>query len=96
MAIYSDLEAEGLLIPHHGGRLPILGALLDRVRPRLAAISAGAGNAYGHPAPETLEALAERGIRVLRTDRHGAIRLSFWPWGVRVETVRREPRAEGR
>lgn len=96
LAVYPDLEADGLLVPHHGARLPVLGALLDQVRPRLAAISAGAGNPYGHPAAETVEALAERQIRILRTDRHGAIRISFWPWGVRVKTVRPESWTAGR
>ena len=36
-------------------------------------ISVGADNDYGHPAPETVRALASTGARVLRTDRDGAL-----------------------
>jgi competence protein ComEC len=36
-------------------------------------ISVGAGNDYGHPAPETVSALAGTGERVLRTDRDGSV-----------------------
>ena len=36
-------------------------------------ISVGADNDYGHPAPETVGALASTGERVLRTDRDGSV-----------------------
>jgi competence protein ComEC len=35
----------------------------------------GAGNRYGHPAPEVLARLAARGVHVHRTDREGTITL---------------------
>ena len=41
--------------------------------PSYAIISAGAGNAYGHPAQQTLTRLQEAGAEVLRTDLQGAI-----------------------
>jgi competence protein ComEC len=40
---------------------------------RFAVISVGADNDYGHPAPETVSALASTDARVLRTDRDGSI-----------------------
>jgi hypothetical protein len=40
-----------------------------------AIISAGEQNPYGHPSPALLERLEESGIRVLRTDRDGAVRV---------------------
>lgn len=40
-----------LKVAHHGSADPGLPALLDRLRPRVAGIEVGAGNAYGHPAP---------------------------------------------
>ncbi|NBU38924.1 MAG: hypothetical protein EBS32_11960 [Actinobacteria bacterium] len=46
---------------------------LDAVAPRLAIASVGAGNRYGHPAPETLGALLARGIPALRTDLEGTV-----------------------
>ncbi|MHB0928965.1 MAG: ComEC/Rec2 family competence protein [Candidatus Nanopelagicales bacterium] len=61
-----------LKVPHHGSRYQDP-SFLDRVHPALALISVGAGNDYGHPAPATIDALRQRGVRILRTDLHGAI-----------------------
>ncbi|MCL2733910.1 MAG: hypothetical protein FWE15_28350, partial [Actinomycetia bacterium] len=44
-----------------------------RVRPRLALISVGAGNRYGHPSPRTVETLRALGAVVLRTDTDGPV-----------------------
>jgi competence protein ComEC len=46
---------------------------LGRVKPQIALISAGEENPYGHPSREVLERLERAGVRVLRTDRDGAI-----------------------
>ncbi|EFE69568.1 predicted protein [Streptomyces viridosporus ATCC 14672] len=46
---------------------------MRRAAPRLALISSGEGNPYGHPAPNTLAALRAGGAAVLRTDRDGAL-----------------------
>jgi competence protein ComEC len=62
-----------LKVAHHGSEDPGLGALLDRVRPRLAVISVGAGNPYGHPAPATLADLAAHDVPTLRTDDDGTV-----------------------
>ncbi|MFJ6511835.1 ComEC/Rec2 family competence protein [Streptomyces sp. NPDC091406] len=69
-------EASGpvdvLKVAHHGSAFQDAG-LLHSVRPRLALISCGADNPYGHPSPRTLDALAAAGARVLRTDTDGPI-----------------------
>jgi len=64
-----------LKVAHHGSEDTGLDALLDRTTPRLALISVGAGNPYGHPAPGTLARLAQHGVQTLRTDRRGTIEL---------------------
>jgi competence protein ComEC len=64
-----------LEVAHHGSDDPSLPALLRTLRPRLAVISVGADNTYGHPAPSTLAALAAAGVPVRRTDRDGEIRV---------------------
>ena len=57
---------------HHGSRYQDL-AFMSALHPRISIISVGAGNTYGHPAVQTLEALARLGSEVLRTDIDGAI-----------------------
>jgi competence protein ComEC len=64
-----------LKVAHHGSEDPGLGALLDRTTPRLAVISVGIDNPYGHPAAGTLAELIQHGVQTLRTDRRGNIEL---------------------
>ena len=59
-------------VSHHGSRYQDL-AFMAALHPRISIISVGAGNTYGHPAVQTLEALARLGSEVLRTDIDGAI-----------------------
>ncbi len=67
-------RVEALKVAHHGSEDDGLPALLERLRPQVAAIEVGRGNSYGHPRPETLAAL--RGVpRLFRTDRDGTVRL---------------------
>lgn len=64
-------------IAHHGSKTSSTAPLLDAAAPRLAVISCGRHNLFGHPHPQTLEELSRRRIRVWRTDRNGAIDLRF-------------------
>jgi competence protein ComEC len=67
-------QVEVLKVAHHGSADSGLDELLRAVRPRIALVSVGAGNDYGHPAPSTLAALqAGAGVDVYRTDVDGAI-----------------------
>ncbi|MFK4064606.1 ComEC/Rec2 family competence protein [Streptomyces sp. NPDC029674] len=61
-----------LKVAHHGSAQQDP-ELLRRAAPRLALISCGADNSYGHPSPVTLAALRAGGAQVLRTDTDGAI-----------------------
>ena len=66
--------AEILKVAHHGSADEGLPRLLERVRPRVAVISVGARNDYGHPTASTVAALdAARGLAVYRTDRDGRV-----------------------
>ncbi len=65
---------EVMKVAHHGSEDPGLEAELREFRPRVAVISCGRGNEYGHPRPETLSALASApGISVYRTDEDGRV-----------------------
>ncbi|WP_432104864.1 ComEC/Rec2 family competence protein [Streptomyces sp. bgisy091] len=72
-----------LKVAHHGSAHQDV-ALLSRVRPRLALISCGADNPYGHPSARTVAALEATGAKVLRTDLHGAIAVTGSGAGLRA------------
>ena len=62
------LRADVLKVGHHGSRTSSSPQFLDAVQPRLALVSVGRGNSYGHPSPSVLEEYARRAIPLLRTD----------------------------
>ena len=43
------------------------------VAPKVAVVSAGEANPFGHPASGTVERYAQASVRLLRTDRDGAV-----------------------
>ena len=71
---HADLRAPVLKVAHHGSRASTSADFLAAVEPLTAVISVGEDNAYGLPAPETLDRLAPR--PVFRTDRHGDVEMS--------------------
>ncbi len=79
-----------LKVAHHGSRTATSGTLLAAIRPRLAMISVGEDNPYGHPAPETLARLVSIGATTYRTDLHGTIVAAFdgRAWAVTTERDR--------
>jgi len=75
------LRCDLLKVAHHGSKTSTGGAFLAAASPRVALISAGAHNPYGHPAEQVLARLASRRIRVVRTDRDGMIVVTVRPTG---------------
>jgi competence protein ComEC len=71
------LRWDVLKVAHHGSATASSRPLLGALRPRLAAISVGAGNEYGHPAPSLLQRLAEVGSTVWRTDLQGTLSVAL-------------------
>lgn len=68
-------QTEVLVAGHHGSATSTSQALLDAIQPKIALISVGEGNLYGHPAQETLERLEAAGAEVYRTDWNGTIEI---------------------
>jgi competence protein ComEC len=80
---------EILKVGHHGSSDPGLARLVSQIRPKIAVISVGAHNDYGHPSPSTIAALqAVPGLALYRTDRDG--RIVVESDGARI-SVRTEP-----
>lgn len=76
-----------LKVGHHGSRTSTGEKWLETLRPREAIISVGRENRFGHPAPEVVDRLKTRGVRLWRTDHHGAVILRIRPHGVQVEPM---------
>jgi competence protein ComEC len=83
-----DLPSVDILkVAHHGSATATTAPLLAVLRPRLALVSAGARNRYGHPAPSTLDRLRSAGARILRTDRDGSIEIELEPGSIAVRAT---------
>ena len=67
-----DLRADVLKVPHHGSADQDY-TFWQEVLPRLALVSAGTDNTYGHPDPELLESLTNANVLVGRTDIDGDV-----------------------
>jgi competence protein ComEC len=80
------LQADVLLVPHHGSKTSSSDAFLDAVRPALGLVQAGYRNRFGHPAPEVVARYEARGIRLAASPACGA---ASWdsrrPQGIRCE-----------
>lgn len=68
----AGLRVDVLKVPHHGSRHQDLDWLTS-LGARVALVSVGADNDYGHPAPDVLAALTGAGARVWRTDLSGDV-----------------------
>jgi len=74
-----------LKVAHHGSKSSSSARFLSSISPRLAVISVGADNSYGHPHPDTLKRLKTAGAEVLRTDEMGTVVLSWAGQGMARE-----------
>ncbi len=86
-----ELLAAGALTPvdvlkvgHHGSRTATTPEMLAVTRPRLALLSCGRHNRFGHPAPETLAALSRFCVPLLRTDERSDAGAEVSPDATRV------------
>jgi competence protein ComEC len=83
-----SLRADVLKVGHHGSRTSSSPAFLAAVSPRVAVVSVGARNRFGHPSAPTLAALDGVGARVWRTDRDGAVTVTTDGASLEVRSAR--------
>ncbi len=62
-------------VSHHGSLYQDR-SFMERVSPTISIISVGVGNSYGHPAAQTIAALARLRSRIYRTDKNGGIAIT--------------------
>jgi beta-lactamase superfamily II metal-dependent hydrolase len=70
---HAPLAANFLKVPHHGSKTSSTDAFVGAVGPRVAVVSVGEANQFGHPVDSVVERYAHAGVRFLRTDRDGAV-----------------------
>lgn len=63
----SGLTSYAMKVPHHGSRYSSSPKFLERVQPKVAIISFGEGNKYGHPHAEALQRLQDIGAQIYYT-----------------------------
>lgn len=85
LAAQNPLRCTILDAGHHGASNATGEALLDLAQPGVVLISCGKNNRYGHPAPETLQRLEERGIRWYSTAEVGAIQVQVGKKKVKIK-----------
>lgn len=92
LTAHVELAADVVKVPHHGSAYSDP-RFLAAAHARLAVISVGAHNDYGHPAPSTLATLGRLGVPVVRTDLDGGIAVStVGATGLAVTTGHRRTR----
>lgn len=77
LAAQKPIQSDVLKVSHHGSRTSSSEVFLETVRPRLAVISSGRRNSFGHPHRETIEKLETHKIPLVRTDQVGAVKIVF-------------------
>ncbi|MBT2708004.1 DNA internalization-related competence protein ComEC/Rec2 [Pseudomonas sp. ISL-84] len=74
---YPNLKIDVLKAGHHGSKTSSTDLFLSSVKPKIAIISAGENNRYGHPHTDVISRFRSNNIRILRTDEHGAVTYIF-------------------
>ncbi|OWZ83135.1 DNA internalization-related competence protein ComEC/Rec2 [Natranaerobius trueperi] len=70
---FNDIESQVLKVGHHGSNSSTTKPFLSAVDPKIAVISSGRNNFYGHPSEEVLKRIENSNIAVFRTDKNGAV-----------------------
>jgi hypothetical protein len=73
LATGEEIGSDVYKVAHHASRHSSSAELLAKIHPRIAVVSVGANNEYGHPTRETLDRLEAVKAEVLRTDLDGEI-----------------------
>ncbi|WP_334071842.1 MULTISPECIES: ComEC/Rec2 family competence protein [Paenibacillus] len=87
LASGADVQADVLLVGHHGSTSSTSLSFLRKVSPKYAVIQVGE-NSYGHPKKEILDRLRKQNVQVYRNDRQGTIETVSDGQGIRITTER--------
>jgi len=82
------IAAAVVKVPHHGSATSSGDDFVSAVAPRIAVVSVGSDNRYGHPSSDVVARYRRAGARVLRTDRCGAVTIETNGRDMEVTTFR--------
>ncbi len=82
------LRAQVVVVPHHGSDSSSLGGLVQATGARLAVVSRGHGNRFGHPSARVVARWQHAGAEVLDTATGGAVRIWLDQDGLHVRQYR--------
>lgn len=82
------LDSQILIVPHHGSSTSSTPHFLSAVQPRIAAVSAGYLNRYGHPAGKIVDRYKTRNIKMLNTACGGELIFSIRKHGISHSQLR--------
>ncbi len=86
----TNIQADILLVPHHGSRTSSTAEFIDSVNPQLAIFTAGFSNQYGFPKSDIVDRYQLHGSNILQTGHVGQISISFTSDGYKVATYRQQ------
>ena len=86
----ANLDADILLVPHHGSRTSSTADFINAVTPQLAIFTAGFANQYGFPKADVIERYQQHDIAILKTGHVGQISISFSTTGYKIATYRQD------
>lgn len=75
---YPDLKIDVLKVSHHGSNTGTSATLLNTYQPKMALISCGKNNRYGHPHEEVITRLNDYGVKVYRSDLMGMVKVVYY------------------
>lgn len=75
-------------VGHHGSKAALNESLVQTLHPRIALVSVGKDNSYGHPHRTTLDLLDSVGAQVLRSDEQGDVVCSLQADSIKVSSMR--------
>jgi competence protein ComEC len=73
-------------VPHHGSLTSSTAEFVHAVAPRMAVVSVGRANHFGHPAPDVLDRYRQTGAEIFRTDRDGEVTVDSDGYSIDVHT----------
>lgn len=81
------LPVDILKVAHHGSDHSSPTSFIQRMDPKIAWISVGKNNRYGHPADRVVADLEANEAKIYRTDTMGAVHYIYWSKSAKIDSV---------